>query len=1289
MHHSRRQLLAYFLALPALLSSLSYAQNWKDVYNPMEVRSLYLQVDPTDWTRVINDQPEEGNTAAQERANAWFNETGEDPILVEIRRKGATDPVLTSGGLTKVSLKIDINGATPDAGATLEEIEALSNQRWNGLRKLSLEIGNTGGPLDEGFGWQVHRLAAEAGYYNYDAANAAWVKLYVNGNFHGVFSSTEQRDEQFLRNRDLYSQDNTWLYKVDGGITIQEGTGDSPTLSHLDFVPFVKSGGSTPPNLDADLPQWIDMDSMLTLGACNAYLENTDGLFKNNGKNSFAADFLPANERLRMYFPWDLDTSIKQTTENIYGNFFENDIIEDPWFRRVYEHILRELIEGPLSTSALTTFLDDLQVVLAPELASDPFISAGTGSFDNLRAWVAARNTNVLGQLALPYVARPSFDHPGGEVLSGLQLTMTATTGNIYYTTDGTDPRVAGDGISTSATLYTTPVSIDQNTQITARTLDSGNWSGLSSKIDFQIASFTTTIRISEIMYNPKDPNTGDSIDNDQYEYIELLNTGATAVDLSGFFFDGITYTFPPGTMLASGARYLLVRNTTAFAAKYPSVSHDGIYLSGLSNGGEKIRLKNGNGTTVISVDYNDDPPWVLSPDGMGYSLVNRNLNGDPDDAANWSASSALEGSPGTADPALAYSTNILFNEVIGHSDPPYEDAIELINSGSSNQDISGWYLSDDARDINGDLSATLLKKYRIPNGTTINANDFSVFYQRDFNENNPLVPFGLTEYGERVYLSSSDLSGNLTGHVIAMDFPATDTNDTYGRVSTSDGFKEAPLQTPTFGISSPSSVSNFRNGDGAPNAAPRIPIVVISEIMYNPLPSGSEFVELHNTTSSTVDISSWDIDGISGFSFPANTDIDAGGFVVIVDLTTTTVADFRTNFNVPAAVDIFGAIFNLNNGGESLVLEKPNPDLLESDILIDKVRYNDKAPWPTEADGTGPSLERLPPTGFGQEPLSWKAPTIFGTPGTLGIVQTGLAITKGSFWNYIATASTPSTSWMQTDYNDSAWPSASGPSGYGETFIAGTVPYGPDASARYTTTYFRKSFSITESSANIDTLQLSVLYDDGAIIYLNGVEIARRNMPGSGVDYSTYASTDIEATLYEDIDLSAHITSLTQGENVLAVELHQSSASSPDLVWDAELTFTLAIDANDIDGDDMPAAWEAANGLDDTNPLDALLDKDGDGKSNLDEYHAGTDPQDPDSFFDIDSFINSGGDWLLTWDSIPGKAYRVHYSGDLSNWFNFGAAGDILATEPTIQFTDPSTTLPDNRFYRIEVIVP
>ncbi|MDA1006253.1 MAG: hypothetical protein O3A87_07195, partial [Verrucomicrobia bacterium] len=121
-----------FLALT--LTTASAAPAWKEVYAPLTVRTLHLTVDPADWTRVINDQPVEGDTVSQERADAWFNEDGDAPILVEIRRKGATDPVLTNGAHTKVSLKIDINALVP-------------GQLWHDLRKLSLEIGSASGPL--------------------------------------------------------------------------------------------------------------------------------------------------------------------------------------------------------------------------------------------------------------------------------------------------------------------------------------------------------------------------------------------------------------------------------------------------------------------------------------------------------------------------------------------------------------------------------------------------------------------------------------------------------------------------------------------------------------------------------------------------------------------------------------------------------------------------------------------------------------------------------------------------------------------------------------------------------------------------------------------------------------------------------------------------------------------------------------------------------------------------------------------------------------------------------------
>ncbi|HXF48915.1 MAG TPA: alkaline phosphatase D family protein [Verrucomicrobiae bacterium] len=161
--------------------------------------------------------------------------------------------------------------------------------------------------------------------------------------------------------------------------------------------------------------------------------------------------------------------------------------------------------------------------------------------------------------------------------------------------------------------------------------------------------------------------------------------------------------------------------------------------------------------------------------------------------------------------------------------------------------------------------------------------------------------------------------------------------------------------------------------------------------------------------------------------------------------------------------------------------------------------------------------------------------------------------IPKLSVWNYFADAAYPSGAWNQTGYDDSGWPSGAGILGYGEAYVATTVAYGPDANNKYITTLFRHSFQLNSDPAQITQLTLSANYDDGFVVYLNGTEIARRAMPGGTIVHSTLASSH-EAGAYEAIDVSGFIGNLIQGTNLLAVEVHQTTANSTDLVWDAEL---------------------------------------------------------------------------------------------------------------------------------------
>src|SRR5205823_5609346 len=189
------------------------------------------------------------------------------------------------------------------------------------------------------------------------------------------------------------------------------------------------------------------------------------------------------------------------------------------------------------------------------------------------------------------------------------------------------DPRVPFTGaVSNSAAVYSSPLTLNLSTAIRARTLLNGsNWSAVA-EASFDVGRLGVPLRITEIMYNP--------IGGGLYEFIELQNVGTTILDLTGMTFEGVTFTFVEGTTLAPGARLVLSSDTdpTAFAARYPGVVVGGRFSGSLSNGGEKLTLRDRFGQIIVSVDYDDERGWPKAADGGGSSLEIVNPFGDPDD---------------------------------------------------------------------------------------------------------------------------------------------------------------------------------------------------------------------------------------------------------------------------------------------------------------------------------------------------------------------------------------------------------------------------------------------------------------------------------------------------------------------------------------------------------------------------------------------------------------------------------------------------------------------------------
>jgi hypothetical protein len=159
--------------------------------------------------------------------------------------------------------------------------------------------------------------------------------------------------------------------------------------------------------------------------------------------------------------------------------------------------------------------------------------------------------------------------------------------------------------------------------------------------------------------------------------------------------------------------------------------------------------------------------------------------------------------------------------------------------------------------------------------------------------------------------------------------------------------------------------------------------------------------------------------------------------------------------------------------------------------------------------------------------------------------------VAAGSRWRFHDRGADLGPAWRDYHYDDAGWPEGAAPLGYGDP-VTTTLGFGADPARKHVTTYFRQSFTATHGYTS---LTLRLRRDDGAVVHLNGREIARTNLPTGAVTAATLASTAItgaDETTFVTIPVTG---SLVAGRNVLAVEVHQSARDSSDLLFDAALT--------------------------------------------------------------------------------------------------------------------------------------
>ena len=434
-------------------------------------------------------------------------------------------------------------------------------------------------------------------------------------------------------------------------------------------------------------------------------------------------------------------------------------------------------------------------------------------------------------------------------------------------------------------------------------------------------------------------------LNDDTYEFLELYNAGSAAVDLSGYTFLNVTFTFPAGASIAAG-EYIVVADTPATYSGHGYQVFD--FSGGLSGSGELINLSDRFGNLVDSVDYKTVAPWpTTTATGPSLSLLDPLL--DNSVAANWSPSRGDGGSPGAVNfPPLPPVPPLVINEI--HYNPAGgAEFIELVNNGPDPVALDGFTFSD--------------IDYTFPTGTELAAGGYLVIAAPGHS-----YPGALT-------WTSGDLDDD--GETLSLLDGEGQTVDT---VTYDD---EAPWPTTPDGsgpslalgrVALDNSVATnwaaSRENGGTPGEVNFLPLaLVINELQHTPVDDTYEFVEIYNTTAGPVDLSGYTIFGVT-FTFPPGSSIDAGEYLIVAD----TAANYTGH-----GYQVFDFEGGLSSSGETVSLLDPFGN------VADSVVYGTAAPWPANTTATDLSLSLLDPALDNAMAANWDASRqTGGTPGAV-----------------------------------------------------------------------------------------------------------------------------------------------------------------------------------------------------------------------------------------------------------------------------------------------------------------
>lgn len=447
-------------------------------------------------------------------------------------------------------------------------------------------------------------------------------------------------------------------------------------------------------------------------------------------------------------------------------------------------------------------------------------------------------------------------------------------------------------------------------------------------------------------------------------------------------------------------------------------------------------------------------------------------------------------------------NVTIRLNEILAsHSQPGSPDLVELYNFGSSDVDLSGFHLA---------TSTANPFAFTFAPGTILGAGKYLVAQaDSDFTVEGIHLGFKLNSDGDALYLLNQNtivIDGVSFGHQI----------DDYSIGRSGDG--TWTLCEPTFGAANaPETLADQRN------------LRINEWLTDREFAALDSFLEIYNPNTEPTELSGLYLSDAAGnfnrYPFPALSYIAPSGFAAF-------------------AAD--------GNGGPGRLTFKLSSDvgmivLSSGNAVIDLVEYG---PQTTDVS-EGRSPNGADTISFFQQPTPGAPNPGFASGGAItNITRTIVhALPLTNSWLFNDTGSDLGTAWRAIGFNDSAWSTGNALFYHGNNPTRMPIAIGTTLAFKspiQSAFYFRTHFNYAGPMSNL-TLALTNVIDDGVVVYLNGNEVYRKNMPSGTINYGTFASTTVsDAT--EAVANNVPATGLVTGDNLLAVEVHQSGLSSTDI---------------------------------------------------------------------------------------------------------------------------------------------